>query len=74
MPARTGLRTPGPIGSGSSPLRERFVIVDDAVTLREMHAFYDALRAVFAGELNLEGAVVDGDDLLLFQRGNGVGA
>ena len=62
------------IGSGSSPLRERFVIVDDAVTLREMRAFYNALRAVFAGELNLEGAVVDGADLLLFQRGNGVGA
>ncbi|MFO0743293.1 MAG: hypothetical protein U0270_45905 [Labilithrix sp.] len=62
------------IGSGSSPLRERFVIVDDAVTLREMHAFYKGLRAVFAGELNLEGAVVDGADLLLFQRGNGVGA
>lgn len=63
------------MGSGSSPLRERFVIVeDDRVTLREMPAFYTSLRAAFDGELNLEGAVVDGEDLLLFQRGNGVGA
>jgi hypothetical protein len=63
------------MGSGSSPLRERFVIVEGTqVTIREMHAFYTQLRSTFDGELNIEGAVVDGDDLLLFQRGNGIGA
>lgn len=63
------------MGSGSSPVRERFVIVEgDQVTLREMPAFYTQLRNAFEGELNIEGAVVDGDDLLVFQRGNGIGA
>jgi hypothetical protein len=63
------------MGSGSSPLRERFVIVEGTqVRVREMHAFYTQLRNAFEGELNIEGAIVDGDDLLLFQRGNGVDA
>lgn len=64
------------MGSGSSPLRERFVVIepDERFMVREMPALYAALREVFAGELNVEGAVVDEGDLLLFQRGNGVGA
>jgi hypothetical protein len=68
-------------GSGSSPLRERLVIVSGlasdrtAVTVHDAPAFYAALRAAadFAGsELNIEGAVLlDGGRLRLFQRGNG---
>jgi hypothetical protein len=68
------------LGSGSSPLRERVVLVEDPttdsprVTIVGAPALYAALRreAAFTGsELNIEGAALDGDDLLLFQRGNG---
>ncbi len=68
------------LGSGSSPLRERVVLVDDPagpqprITVVEAPDFYAMLRAdvAFSGsELNLEGAVVVDGDLLLFQRGNG---
>ena len=68
------------LGSGSSPLRERVVLVDDPdgpnprVVLVNAHELYAQLRAdhSFSGsELNIEGAVVVGADLLLFQRGNG---
>jgi hypothetical protein len=63
-------------GSGSTPQRERIVTVSPAGTaaVREAAGFYAALRAEpgFAGaELNLEGAVVIGEILRLFQRGNG---
>lgn len=67
-------------GSGSSPLRERVVLVEGAatdtprVTIIEARALYASIRAnvAFSGaELNIEGAAVDGDDVLFFQRGNG---
>ena len=68
------------LGSGSSALRERVVLVDRPMTsapsiaLAEAPELYARLRAdrLFSGsELNIEGAAVTGDDLLLFQRGNG---
>jgi hypothetical protein len=69
------------LGSGSSPLRERIVVMkwpaagDDDLCVYRAPAFYEGLRACheFAGsELNIEGAVFLGDDTLrLFQRGNG---
>jgi len=67
-------------GSGSSPARERVVVVDprspgDArVRVVGAPALYAALRADprFSGsELNVEGAVLLPDRLLLLQRGNG---
>jgi hypothetical protein len=67
-------------GSGSTPLRDRIVVVDGAtssaprIRVVEARALYAALRAdaTFAGaELNVEGAALAGDDVLLLQRGNG---
>ena len=68
-------------GSGSTPQRERILVMRDVMTdepamrLVEATALYAALRApAFAGsELNLEGAVLlpSGQALRLFQRGNG---
>jgi hypothetical protein len=64
------------LGSGSSPARERFVLVapDGGVRVHDAHALYAYLRSqtAFSGsELNLEGALVSADTLELFQRGNG---
>ena len=64
------------IGSGSLPVRERFVLVGPGGVTRIHHApaLYAALREAtgFSGsELNLEGVVCIGEDLVLFQRGNG---
>jgi hypothetical protein len=69
------------MGSGSSAQREQILIVDWPPTneqdIKHFHAerFYATLRSQldFAGcELNIEGAVLLGDDCLwLFQRGNG---
>jgi hypothetical protein len=63
-------------GSGSLPVRERIVVVDGASQVRVVHAaaLYATLRdaKAFSGsELNIEGATLHGDDVLLFQRGNG---
>jgi hypothetical protein len=63
-------------GSGSSPARERIVLVgrSGVADVVDARAFYAALRACadFAGsELNVEGAVVSGDSLVLASRGNG---
>lgn len=63
-------------GSGSKEARRRLVIVTPAHEVRVFDAseLYLALakRADFAGvELNLEGAVIVGRTLRLFQRGNG---
>jgi hypothetical protein len=59
-------------GSGSTAAREKIVI---ETAVHHAPALYAALRASpFAGsELNLEGATLAGDDLTLFQRGNGAG-
>lgn len=64
------------IGSGSTPARERLVVVDPDHLVRVVDggALFEHLRTQtdFAGaELNIEGAVVVGDRLRLFQRGNG---
>jgi hypothetical protein len=69
-------------GSGSSPARERIVLVERAadrsddprVTVVDAPQLYAALRAdpSFAGsELNIEGAAIADDDVVLLQRGNG---
>jgi len=70
------------LGSGSKRARERFVVLDfdssdrhvEALRVLDASAFYAQLHALveFSGsELNLEGAVLRGDTLLLLQRGNG---
>jgi hypothetical protein len=64
------------LGSGSTPARETIVVVDErqAVRLVDGAPLYARLRAHadFSGsELNVEGAVVRGDSLVLLQRGNG---
>jgi hypothetical protein len=63
------------VGSGSLPARERVVLVDAAAAhLVPLPALYAALRAEprFAGsELNVEGAAVLGETLVLANRGNG---
>ena len=71
-------------GSGSSPQRERLVILQapaadpwsgvEAVRLLEAGAWYASLRAeaaARAAELNVEGAVVYDDRLRIVQRGHG---
>ncbi|HVU03783.1 MAG TPA: hypothetical protein VHE30_18620 [Polyangiaceae bacterium] len=67
-------------GSGSTRARERIVRVrfppEGAPEVRviDARAFYEALRsrADFSGsELNVEGVALSGEDLRLFQRGNG---
>lgn len=63
-------------GSGSTATREQLVVVDEASGVRVVpgRALYARLRAepAFTGsELNVEGALVVGDTLRLFQRGNG---
>ncbi len=62
-------------GSGSTPARERVVVVDveHRVRIVDGGPLFARLRTPeFAGAaLNLEGAVVLGDRLRMFQRGNG---
>jgi hypothetical protein len=67
-------------GSGSTPRREGIAFVgsleetEPVVRLVQAPGFYARLREeiAFAGDaLNLEGAVLQGDRLLLFARGNG---
>ncbi|HEX6999537.1 MAG TPA: hypothetical protein VF322_15465 [Gammaproteobacteria bacterium] len=63
-------------GSGASAARETLVVVEPDEAVRLVHApgLYRNLRAetAFAGtELNVEGAVVRGAALLLFQRATG---
>lgn len=62
-------------GSGSLPTRERIAIVEPsgATHMLRAHSLYARLRDEprFAGlQLNLEGALVDGGRLVLFNRGN----
>ena len=63
-------------GSGATPAREKIVVASrrEPVSLRDASALYRSFHAepAFSGsELNIEGAVVYGHELLLFQRGNG---
>lgn len=69
-------------GSGSSPARERVVLLDPnheqpSVRVVEVPAFYAAVRAhplLADAELNIEGAALVGPRTLrFFQRGNGTG-
>jgi len=67
------------LGSGSSRARERVAVVAPGghVDLLDGTDLYAGLRRCveFSGsELNVEGAVAIGDELLLFQRGNGAAA
>lgn len=59
------------MGSGSRPTRERAFLVDcdEAVTVIDTSELHAVLRATFP-DLNLEGAVVAGDEFALLQRGN----
>jgi hypothetical protein len=59
------------IGSGSRPTRERAVLVDreERTTVIDTAPLCACLRGIFP-ELNLEGGVLLGDDLVLVQRGN----
>jgi hypothetical protein len=67
------------LGSGSTRLRRRWLVIDDWLGGRTMRwvdatALYVMLaaRTDFCGsELNIEGAAVSGDKLVLLQRGNG---
>jgi hypothetical protein len=63
-------------GSGSSPARERLLILRDGAepALRDAAPLYAALRDALAGApLNVEGALRWGSRLRLLQRGNGAG-
>lgn len=61
------------LGSGSTAQRCRAVLVDgEQHRMIDLSELYDAL-ATQLPELNLEGAVVQGQQLLLAQRGNGRG-
>ena len=60
------------MGSGSTPQRMRGVLInldDHSVVVRDLQPLFAALAPLVA-EINLEGAVVRGDCLLLFNRGN----
>ena len=67
------------MGSGSTRRRRRWLVIDDwlgARTLRwfdasPLYAMLQARTDFCGSELNLEGAVVRGDKLVLLQRGNG---
>ncbi len=76
-------------GSGSTPARERVVLLAASwsnpstasattrttiVHARELYAAMRADRAFSGSELNIEGAVARGSDVLFFQRGNGAPA
>jgi hypothetical protein len=63
-------------GSGSTRARERIVVVESetGVQVRRAPGLYSRLRKhceTVGTELNIEGAVVQGHRLRLFQRGNG---
>ncbi len=63
-------------GSGSTRARERIVVVESetGVQVRRAPGFYSRLRKhceTVGTELNIEGAVLQGHRLRLFQRGNG---
>lgn len=64
-------------GSGSTPARQQVVLASLAgepfvrvVWARELYAAF-AEQAFAGSSLNVEGAALDGDDIVFFQRGNG---
>lgn len=63
-------------GSGSTAAREQLVVLDPTLRVRlapapDLYARLRAERHFSGSELNVEGALVVGESLLLFQRGNG---
>jgi hypothetical protein len=62
------------LGSGSLPSRERVTLVDGAGQARVVvaHELYEALRGGVGAEhsLNVEGALLDGNRVVLYSRGN----
>lgn len=71
-PGETPTRLICAMGSGSTPQRMRGAVVDldtGNVTVLHLQTLFQALAPLVA-EINLEGAVVRGDRLLLFNRGN----
>jgi hypothetical protein len=62
-------------GSGSGPLRERIVIVQRGsarvLDARELYGRLASMCEFSGAELNVEGAAISGNQLRLFQRGNG---
>jgi hypothetical protein len=59
-------------GSGSAAKREVIVMFEETPHVHDAAAFYRGLPKAFRGsELNLEGVLVLGSDLVLVQRGNG---
>lgn len=61
------------IGSGSTPARRRAIAFDPVTRSRrtiDLRPLYQALDLQLH-ELNIEGAVISGDDVFLAQRGNG---
>jgi hypothetical protein len=58
-------------GSGSTPTRERIVIVDgDTPRVLDAAPLYTTLRSAIGGSINIEGAATVGSELWLFHRGN----
>lgn len=60
------------MGSGSTPMRMRGALIDldtGSVTVLDLQTLFAALAPLMT-EINLEGAAVRGDRLLLFNRGN----
>jgi hypothetical protein len=63
------------LGSGSLPARERVAVLEatGAARVVEASGLYAALRALpelSGGTLNVEGALLDGERIVLFSRGN----
>ncbi|HEX8394820.1 MAG TPA: hypothetical protein VF665_20915 [Longimicrobium sp.] len=79
LPAADGGEVLAAFGSGSTPARERIVLVrgiPHAPRVEVHHAprFYAGLRAAYefsGSEMNVEGAAWDGGELILVNRGNG---
>ena len=66
-------------GSGSTHARERLVVFGTDASVRivdgsDLYALFRAETSFAGSELNIEGALVIGDALRLFQRGNGARA
>jgi hypothetical protein len=60
------------LGSGSTPARERMMLIDreHGVRVAALTHLYDRVRGAVAGPINIEGAACVGGELWLFHRGN----
>lgn len=57
-------------GSGSTPVRERIVVIGDGPRVVDGGPLYERVRTELGGGINLEGVARVGDELWLFHRGN----